>query len=107
MPDIDATIADGDPGHTLHHEDLASEVNSLRARVLALETSLTSLTTTVGQKATMPSGGWTWNELNQTLRALLVTTGASVPSGSGMHEFPVDGTPVGMRNGDAWDGDLA
>lgn len=34
---IDETISQGDPGHLLHHTDLASAVNSLDIRVAAVE----------------------------------------------------------------------
>lgn len=51
MPDVDTTIANGDPNHAGLHLEVALEVNSLRARVAKLEADLTALTSTVNAKA--------------------------------------------------------
>lgn len=57
MPDLDTTIADGDPGHALLHQDANTEINSLRGRVLTAEGTISDHTTTLGQKYTKPGTG--------------------------------------------------
>lgn len=57
MPDLDTTIADGDPNHALLHQDANIEINSLRGRMATAETDITNVEDSVATKYTKPSGG--------------------------------------------------
>jgi len=78
MPDLDTTLADGEAGHTLGHIDERTEINQLRARVSSLEAQISSISTTLEQKFTMPSGGLTESHVSAVLLGTLVRTDGTV-----------------------------
>ncbi len=75
MPDLDTTIADGDPNHALLHQDANIEVNSLRGRAATLETTVASQASAIATKYTKPAAGIPQADLSAPVQTALNTLG--------------------------------